>query len=741
MSRSKSNTESVSLFPFLAVLVCAMGALIFLLIVTTRRIRTQAIAKAHQQREAEPPAGVVPKIEPEPSPIEEPVRTGLPPWPGTVMLGNVQPTPFDVPLPEVEEEPPRELPPPPPIEWFIRHPDPPDPNVALRGKLEKYRQLRTAWQSEVARRADKTEQFVARRKQIDAEIDKLEQSLKQSQAVAAADAQLANELASRMERIRGQLAKTDHQISLTRRMAANSPTKFAIAPFDGRTGTNMRPVLIELTGQGVRFVPENVILSPEDFDGYTNEVNPLLAATQALLDYWSEISRRSGGAEPEPYVMLIVRPSGAEFFNARNLLAALDRPIGYELLEENLPLDVPEADPKAAESVRQAIANLKTQRRQLRQLLVDRGTPGNGYGGYGEEDVSARNLLSGISPDDISAEAGGDVRRLPPGLRENGTARDKADTFAAIASERAQRGIRGPSARPMKPTGQPNRSFGANADTRSRQEDFTGTSQQPGSKPSGGGTHIPPAPSADVDPNEPRRLFTQNGQRGDELGQFGSLAANDPTKNNPTRNNPTSPDGNRNPSEQGRPPQSANSDATPNGPSGSSDVASTQRQPMSANPSRSSNGSPNGNGTPSANSGKGEPMLPDFATLYMRNKRRNTEPRPHRWGYSDPRATIGFERSVPIEIYPDHLIVGDAFLVRTAKAETADQISVWMLEAIERTARSWSYPPTKFYWVPTLDFRVAPGAEKLYGHLDQTAIEWGLQRKVSRLQTGTEGQP
>ena len=36
----------VSLFPFLAVLVCAMGALIFLLLVVTRQIRAEVRAEA-----------------------------------------------------------------------------------------------------------------------------------------------------------------------------------------------------------------------------------------------------------------------------------------------------------------------------------------------------------------------------------------------------------------------------------------------------------------------------------------------------------------------------------------------------------------------------------------------------------------------------------------------------------------------------------------------------------------------
>ncbi|MCA9109748.1 MAG: hypothetical protein KDA52_07360, partial [Planctomycetaceae bacterium] len=39
--RARQTEHTVSLFPFLAVLICAMGALILLLLVTTRRIRYQ----------------------------------------------------------------------------------------------------------------------------------------------------------------------------------------------------------------------------------------------------------------------------------------------------------------------------------------------------------------------------------------------------------------------------------------------------------------------------------------------------------------------------------------------------------------------------------------------------------------------------------------------------------------------------------------------------------------------------
>ena len=50
MSRRSKETLAVQLFPFLAVLVCTMGALIFLLLVTTREIRQRVVAFAAFQR-------------------------------------------------------------------------------------------------------------------------------------------------------------------------------------------------------------------------------------------------------------------------------------------------------------------------------------------------------------------------------------------------------------------------------------------------------------------------------------------------------------------------------------------------------------------------------------------------------------------------------------------------------------------------------------------------------------------
>ena len=50
MSRRARQNTSVSLFPFLAVLLCAMGALIVLLVITTRQIRDDALRVAEKKR-------------------------------------------------------------------------------------------------------------------------------------------------------------------------------------------------------------------------------------------------------------------------------------------------------------------------------------------------------------------------------------------------------------------------------------------------------------------------------------------------------------------------------------------------------------------------------------------------------------------------------------------------------------------------------------------------------------------
>ena len=79
MSSRQKSSATVSLFPFLAVLVCAMGALILLLLAMTQKIRQQQVARelAVSARIAEAAAAepVLPAVAP---------RRVLPPAPPAV---------------------------------------------------------------------------------------------------------------------------------------------------------------------------------------------------------------------------------------------------------------------------------------------------------------------------------------------------------------------------------------------------------------------------------------------------------------------------------------------------------------------------------------------------------------------------------------------------------------------------------------------------------------------------------
>lgn len=829
MSGSRArNDNSVSLFPFLAVLVCAMGALIFLLIVTTRRIRTEAVAqakaKAAQAEEqktrerilrptlTEPRlypgldpqvAGTTPPRISEPLPPEEPER--IEPIPGLVVLGPAQSSP--VMPPKIVPPTPPAPPEPEPI-WpaaIAQKPAPPDPNVPLRKEREKLEAARQSWLAMVTKREQATakmkrdvEELTAKLKQINSQIEAVAQQRLE-------DSKTERELKLSQNQILGQLAKVQQEIEDAKNRVAGAPTKFQVVPFDGRTGTNYRPIIIECTKAGMRFQPEGVLLTQSDFDGFTLGKNPLLAGAKALSDYWTAVSVKSGGKEPEPYVLLIVRPSGSKFYAARQLLEALDRPFGYELIEENLPLDLPPVDPVATELCRNAVESTLKEREDLKRLLASHGV-----------EMLSRNPKYRV----IRKPGGGfDVEYAPQGPGggidfgdDDGPPSDgfpQTDRYGKPYREAPGVGTGLTGTRPFPNDNSPGTGTGTGEPTPPQNRYPNGLGQSPGNNfrepftsPSGNGfrNRFPDQPgegngnnSADqpgaenrgslADNNEPGRLpadIIRRSQgnvpyRPDEMGanSKGSPPGEPGDRNfeNPTvdpggtptevtesRNNAGrysqeyqqgtqadplanfsstgTPDGSLSPDRPVTPGQSANpSLIDSNNPSrSSSDGTNTGTNPQNANSTTPPpEGTPDtgstsgGGGQPGMPSNPNEPAMPNFMSLNSRRSLNQNEAYQRRWGLSDPRANIGFEREITIRVEPNRLVVGNAFAVTYNEKTTPEQLGVGMLEAIERTARKWGRPPMSFYWVPTIQFEVTREQVPVYQHLNKTAKSWGLE--------------
>ncbi len=775
MSGSRArNSNSVSLFPFLAVLVCAMGALIFLLIVTTRQIRSEALAKAEAKRqellkpkpeqEPTPPVIFQPQFQPaiEPAhagrplgviPIEEKLeqQPGLEPEriaviPGMVDLGESQAWPV-LPPPKVYPKP-KPAPEPEPI-WpaaIAQKPPPPNPNRKLKAQLAELEKIRKSWQDFVQKKSQTLAQEKAKVETLTESLKKLNSQIETANSQQQNNRETQKELEQARIKLFGQLAKVKQKIEDTKRAAMGAPTKFQVVPFDGQTGTNYRPILIECTDQGMRFLPENVTLTSEDFEGFTIEKNPLLAGARALSEYWSKVSGRSGGKEPMPYVLLIVRPSGSKYFAARKLLKDLDREFGYELVEEHLPLDIPPEDPKATALCKAAVEELLRDRQDLKRLLATHGPemlsrnpkyrvirkPGGGF------DVEyAPNGSSNGNPNGTDS---GQRNGSPFGQNRMGETRPGDGRFGNDLA------------------GQPNQ-FGNGTNNRTGEKSGTGQSPM--------GTLMPPEPSRSPndsnqfsqngtgenpenpganngtrtrDPNEPNLLpddilrRSQN-MAGSQTGADGQVGANGKPGDSPK------PGQNQNQNQSGTP--------TEGGPArepvaeGGSDQLPEEQALSSANPQNL--GSPQKVPAGAAKSGTASsgdpqtgppsnpyaPAMPNFMRLNQSRSMRRAEPYQRRWGLSESRASIGFEREVTIKIEDQRLVVGNAFAVAFNEKTTKEQLAAGMLEAIELTARKWGRPPASFYWVPTLQFQVKETQVPVYRDLATTSKAWGLESNAT----------
>lgn len=398
--RSLGANTSVSLFPFLAVLVCAMGALILLLLVTTRKIRSDQVAQSA------------------PAALNSAAS-------GSILATNSEPV-----IPD---------PVPPPVEADGAKPLAAEENeaaeraaaeraahmAAVEAAQRELQALREQW----ARRVHQLEQEQQRRlaelerlqTQAESEANAIEEARRRGEAVTQrleaftqqreAAGKREQALREQYAQIEAELQQAQAQLEANRdaqRAAAEAGSRYAVTVYDYRTGTSRRPILIECTGEGFRFLPEDVRVTAADLEAFSPHFNPLLAGSVELLNYWVEQNERPSNSDEAatPYVLLLVRPSGTkQYYKAREALAELGSTFGYELVDESLQLQLPAASEEARRRVRSAIDRVLQERE--RQFVSS--PAGGGFGGRSQQLASVH---SG-SPGNDSVP-GGRSRRTEP---------------------------------------------------------------------------------------------------------------------------------------------------------------------------------------------------------------------------------------------------------------------------------------------------------------------------------------
>lgn len=831
MARPRRNDNPVNLFPFLAVLMCTMGALIFLLIVISKSIKEDAIAESKrppEQSESEP------ITEPEPLTMQV----------ALLMAELDRSPPLPEPLPKTLPEP----------NSFVATVSPFEEPVTPSGPTFEEIQLQLADLSEVQNDLEK--QLNEKQEQIKLLEAEIARATKETQLAKAKSNDVEGQFQASLARVRSKElelaeAQTDRKrlvrlinesnelVAMKENENAQASSEFVIVPYDGETGTTRRPIILDCTDEAIRLVGEDIELTPGQLVGYTPVINPLKSSVEELVRFWATRDRVSNGANvvkqaKVPYVLLIVRPSGTvAFYVARKYLQDLGADFGYELVEEDFKFASEKSPDEAVELCRAAI---------LQTLRLRRTTSGKQVASFlqsleadNQRLRAARNARGNRSGTGGESGAGGSF----DALTDSGKSMDSWDSRdVARRGARASQGFFGSS--DFRNRG--NAATGSN-------RPLTGNVRRPfQGGPSQGGRG--PSDRSDSTRNGVPRVGASNGTGGGKL-RSGEVVRGDGTSAQGTPNSRQDLGQGRNPLLPGRSKQNGNipelrtqgngnerngstaiaqpnrvdggntagdgrntangaDDREINGPNTGSGSSSnqansspaqqtpnavagqeTKRSPFenannldaarqivrgnqrAGSPSqllaggardgsagstnaRSEGGQSNGESQnaqattragqrPNSNGATGQsamgapnPSRPPSRsavqpTLQLKPSRNRMAHFKRQWGIKNPNGSIAIEKTMIVRVNAQKVVIGDKLQIRITDERLPEQIVEWTVEAVDRVAREWGPPPTRFYWSPAVKLVVDPGGELMLERMSRTLRQYGVSVEINRV--------
>jgi hypothetical protein len=170
-----------------------------------------------------------------------------------------------------------------------------------------------------------------------------------------------------VQRLRELIVESQKTIDSLREQAAKGKRSYALVPYEGPNGTHRRPMYVECADNQLILQPEGVKISSDELLPPFGAGNPLAAALRATRDHIIRLHPDEGqGRDTEPYALILVRPSGLMMFSrARAAIEAGDFDLGYELVEADWKLKYPAADLSLADLQQQAIQEALTRQQLL----------------------------------------------------------------------------------------------------------------------------------------------------------------------------------------------------------------------------------------------------------------------------------------------------------------------------------------------------------------------------------------
>lgn len=309
MSRAavRDNSNAFSLFPFLAVLLCTMGALVVLLVAVTRLSREQAKEEVVRRRSTAVAQVATPTVNRRPQ-LEQ-VKQYV------ARLDQVQTR----------------------AEQQLR-----DDRAHLRDLEDHLQRL----QDQAASLGAAAAELAALRHQ---HHDDREQAQRE---------------ATRLEKL---IDATRESIEELKKEAASRPQSYAIVPYTGPHGTYRPPLYIECRKDAVILQPEGIRLTKDDFRPPLGPGNPLAAALRAARTHYAGQHAESAiGSERDPYPLILVRPDGImAYYVVRKAIESWDSNFGYEMIDGDWDLKFPPPNPELATAESRAVELARLRMRML----------------------------------------------------------------------------------------------------------------------------------------------------------------------------------------------------------------------------------------------------------------------------------------------------------------------------------------------------------------------------------------
>ncbi|MDO5309730.1 MAG: hypothetical protein Q4G03_09635 [Planctomycetia bacterium] len=326
--RANANEEPFSLFPFLAVLLCTMGVLAMIFVLVAQKtsdstaaeeaISPEETSEAFDAQLALGSDGVI-LTEPPQSPARDDVDDDY----ARALLQTDAASLED--LRDAKES----------GEWFLQ-------------QLQETRERSGAALERERERLANAEQALAKLR------EEQEVMRRKYQALLSEEPQDALAIQEAVDAVDKELEALKAQAEELRQKNANAKRSYAILPYQGANGVFRRPIYIECNSAGVFIMPEGVRFNQADFLVARYPGNPFDVALRAVA---ATYQRQSGpSAQIEPYPLIIVRPSGAEFFySAIAALASWGELYGYEFVEEDQEIEYPAPNPVLTQTLTEQI--------------------------------------------------------------------------------------------------------------------------------------------------------------------------------------------------------------------------------------------------------------------------------------------------------------------------------------------------------------------------------------------------